>query len=144
MRDFQNMKQSVTGDDPLSREIILFKKKREQADMIEQIFRTIKNNYNRTDINMMKTVIDRKLSQENPLYNRQVATGYYSKIKNDLSQKAFQSPEFAEDKLINQFNNEDTRTRVAAYNRPISPVSIPPTSNRPTVHGTDVHQGSRK
>ena len=55
------MKQSVTGDDPLSREIILFKKKREQADMIENIFRTIKSNYSKTEIGTMKNIIDKKL-----------------------------------------------------------------------------------
>ena len=82
MKDYQNMKQSVTGDDPLSREIILFKKKREQADMIEQIFRTIKNNYSRTEIGSMKAVIDKKLSQQNPIYNHVLGNQFFSKIKN--------------------------------------------------------------
>ena len=117
------MKQSVNGDDPLSREIILFKKKREQADMIEQIFRTIKNNYSKTEISSMKAVIDRKLSQQNPIYNQVVANGYYARIKNDLSQKAFQSPEFVEDKIINNYNTEDTKLRAQAFARPISPAT---------------------
>lgn len=133
MKDFQNMKQSITGDDPLSKEIILFKKKREQADMIEQIFRTIKANYNRTEISMMKTVIDKKLSQENPLYNNMVANQYYTRIKNDISNKAFQSPEFVEDKLINPFSSDEQRQRSAAYSRPISPATLA-TASRPQIN----------
>lgn len=145
MRDFQNMKQSITGDDPLSKEIILFKKKREQADMIEQIFRTIKNNYNRTEINAMKTVIDKKLSQDSPIYNRPVANGYFSRIKNDLSNRAFQSPEYVEDRLINQFHTEETRSRAAAFNRPTSPATLAASASKPqiVVPADNMHQGIR-
>ena len=124
MRDFHNMKQSITGDDPLSREIVLFKKKREQADMIEQIFRNIKNNYNRTDISAMKNNIDKKLSQVNPVFNTMAANNYFSRLRNDLSNRAFQSPEFTEDQIIHPFTVDETRGRTAAYNRPMSPVTI--------------------
>ena len=127
------MKQSVTGDDPLSKEIILFKKKREQADMIEQIFRTIKNNYNRTEISSMKTVIDKRLSQDNPLYNQMAANQYFTRIKNDISNKAFQSPEFVEERLIHPFSPDDLRQRSAAYNRPISPATLA-TASRPQIN----------
>lgn len=137
MKDFQHMKQSVTGDDPLSKEIILFKKKREQADMIEQIFRTIKSNYNKTDINTMKAVIDKILSQQSLIYNQPVANGYFTRIKNDLSNKAFQSPEFVEDRLINHFDANEGQSRAAAYKRPISPVNG---ANRPKM-SENIYQG---
>lgn len=131
MREFQNMKQSITGDDPLSREIINFKKKREQADMIEQIFRNIKSNYGKTDINSMKNNLDKILSLTNPVYNPSVASGYFGKIKADLSNKAFQSPEFQEGRIIHNFSLEEPRGRAApsAHNRPVSPGTI---ANRPS------------
>lgn len=103
------MKQSVTGDDPLSREIINFKKKREQADMIEHIFRNIKTNYGRTEINSMKTNLDKILSQKNPVYNMPTANAYFNRMKTDLTQKAFQSPEYVENKIINSFNIDTIR-----------------------------------
>jgi WD40 repeat protein len=118
MREFHNMKQSIIGDDPLSREIINFKKKREQADMIEHIFRNIKTNYGKTDISSMKNNLDKVLSQKNPIYNMPIANAYFNRMKIDMSQKAFQSPEYVENKIINSFNIESGRAPPASQDRP--------------------------
>lgn len=125
MREFHSMKQSITGDDPLSREIINFKKKREQADMIEHIFRNIKANYGKTDINNMKNNLDKILSHKNPIYNVPIANSYFSRMKVDLSQKAFQSPEYVENKIINSFNLDENRTRAqpVSQERPKTPTT---------------------
>jgi hypothetical protein len=103
MRDFQDLKRSQYGDDPLSKEIVLFRKKREQADMIEQIFRSIKQNYNNTDINQMKTNIDAILSNPNMIYKANKAATYFTNLKNDFSAKAFNSPEISQRQIIQDF-----------------------------------------
>lgn len=103
MRDFQDLKRSQYGDDPLSKEIVLFRKKREQADMIEQIFRSIKTNYNNTEINQMKTNIDAILSNPNMIYKANKAATYFTNLKNDFSAKAFNSPEIAQRQIIQDF-----------------------------------------
>lgn len=118
MKEFQNMKNSVQGDDPLSREIVIFKKKREQANMIEQIFRNIKANYAKTNIDQMKGIIDKKLSQPNPVYNTVPASNYFNRIKSELSNKAFQSPEL-QNQIINEFKGVDESVRFT--NRSASP-----------------------
>ncbi len=127
MRDFQNMKNSVQGNDPLSREIVIFKQKREQANMIEQIFRNIKANYAKTNIDQMKNIIDKKLSQTNPVYNPVPASNFFNRMKAELSSKAFQSPEFTQSLIINEFRADELSRQPP---RPASPainiVSNPP------------------
>ncbi len=103
MRDYHTMKQSMHGDDPLSKEIVIFKKKREQADMIEQIFRNIRNSYTSSEINQMKDNIDSLLSQHNTAYNKSLGTAYLNKLKNELSSKAFQAPEFTHNGIVSDF-----------------------------------------
>jgi hypothetical protein len=120
MREYQNMKQSMAAEDPLSREISLFKAKREQADMIENIFRTIKNNYNSTDINVMKNNLDRKLSQQRPAYNQVPAANFFNRIRNEVSNKAFQGPEFVDGSIINDFKVEEVQRL------PVQVVASPP------------------
>ena len=130
MRDYQNMKQSQAGDDPLSKEITIFKKKREQADMIEQVFRNIKNKYKSTDIGQMKSVIDDSLTQESPTYNKPAANSYLNKLRNELSSKAFQTPEFSKGNIINDFKattgKPPSRTayKIESDNRSPSPAPI--------------------
>lgn len=119
MRDFQNMKQSQIGDDPLTKEIILFKKKREQADAIEKIFRNIKSNYQATDINKMKNVLDKKLIEKNPAVNKTHLNNYFAKLKADFSNKAFQAPEYTNGQIINNFETNELAPNSA------SPASVP-------------------
>lgn len=107
MKDFQNMKQSLTPDDPLSKGIILFKKKREQADMIEHIFRNIKQTYKASDIDSMKNHLDSKLSQKNPAYNIPAATSYFSQLKSKISTEAFGLRELAEHQLVADYKQQE-------------------------------------
>ena len=117
------MKNSIVGDDNLSQEIMLFKLKREQANMIEQIFRNIKSSYNGTDLNQMKNEIDRKLSTANPAYNTVAASVYFNKLKNELSGRSLQSPEFTNGSLINDFKVDEIR-RGAIVNQPVAAAPV--------------------
>lgn len=110
MKDYQDMKRSGVGfggNAPLEREIDLFKKKREQADMIEKIFRGIQTKYNSTDIGRMKTSFEKRYSQDFNVYNHVAASNYYNKLKSDLSQKATQLPEFSQNLIVNTFTIDD-------------------------------------
>ena len=97
------MKSSVYGDDPLSREIVLFKKKREQADMIENIFRNIKTHYNKTEISFMKTEINQRLSPNSGIYNQAAGSAYFAGLAEDLTTKAGNSRELAQGFMIPHF-----------------------------------------
>ena len=62
----------------------------------------------------MKDYLDKVLSQKNPVYNIANANCYFSRLKSEITNKAFQSPEMAENKLINTFTSDDTRGRAPA------------------------------
>lgn len=62
MQSYQHMRKSLAGGDPLSREIGIFMRKKEQANQIEQLFRNIKAKYKSTNLDIMKDTIDRSLS----------------------------------------------------------------------------------
>ena len=130
MRDYHSMKQSMHGDGPLSKEIIIFKKKREQADMIEQIFRNIRNNYAASEITPMKENLDGLLSQHTA-YNKPVGAAYLNKLKNELASRAFQAPEFAQSGIINDFKLKNSApAKVAVKQNP--PTVLPAAQDRPT------------
>jgi WD40 repeat protein len=112
MKDFQNMKQSITPDDPLSKGIVLFKKKRDQADMIEHIFRNIKNTYKISDIDAMKNHLDSKLSQSHPTYQTPVAASYFNQLKSKLSNEAFSLREFIDHKIVVDYQHPDKNQSV--------------------------------
>lgn len=107
MKDFQNMKSSISPEDPLSKGIILFKKKREQADMIEHIFRNIKTSYKSSDIDSMKNHLDSRLSQKHPTYQVGAAANYFNHLKSRLSQEAFNAPEFREHKIVADYKQPE-------------------------------------
>lgn len=107
MRDYQDLKKSqyaTHGDDPLSREIDLFKKKREQADMIENIFRNIRNYYTATDIAQMKAQIERRFAQDTSVYSQVAGANYFAKLKQDFSSSAQQLPEYQQNLLVATFS----------------------------------------
>ena len=107
MRDYQDLKKSHhfgPGDDPLSREIDLFKKKREQADMIENVFRNIRNYYTSTDIAHLKAQIERRFGQDAPIYSPVAGANYFARLKQEFAAKATQLPEFQQNLIIASFS----------------------------------------
>ncbi len=144
MRDYQDLKKSHhlgLGDDPLSREIDLFKKKREQADMIENIFRTIRNHYTSTDIAQMKAQIERRFSLDTPIYSPVAGANYFARLRQEFASKAQQLPEFQQNLIVASFSLDPQQqarpvsaTPAQAYLHPSSTLGSP----QPPAHSSSL------
>lgn len=79
------MKQSVHGDDPVSQEILYFKKQREQADRIEKVFRQIKQTYSTFGIEEAKTKITSQFFSDNGIYNRNKGAEFFTNLRQNFA-----------------------------------------------------------
>lgn len=97
------MKKSVHGDDPVSQEILHFKKQREEADRVEQVFRNIRSLYNSSPIDKMRAQIEDKFMNHDSVYIPNNAKAYFEDIKKDLAQIAFDSKYLRENRIVSSF-----------------------------------------
>ena len=104
MQDYQDMRKSLNENDPLSKEIGIFKKKKEQATQIEALFRRIKDNYKSYQITDMKNTLDNGLSKPVLAYNRQNSLTFLKKQQADLATKLFNDPNINKDNIVGVFS----------------------------------------
>lgn len=131
MRNIQEMKNSFVNEDPISREISLYQKRREQANQIETTLRGIKNLFLNTNIQTLKekltTKIDLPVSgNRGPLqqtatptgiYDSDTATNFYNRLLAEFSKKVVESPELSTGALIYS-DNKSERVATATFVTP--------------------------
>jgi hypothetical protein len=105
MQNYQDMRKSLNENDPLSKEIGIFRKKREQAAQIEQLFRKIKDNYKATKINSMKIALDGILSKEHVCYNVSNGQTFFQKSKAEFASRVMNSPDLSGENLVSKFSS---------------------------------------
>jgi WD domain, G-beta repeat len=103
------MKKSVHGDDPVSQEILHFKKQREEADRVEQVFRNIRSLYNSTNIDKIRGQIEDQFMNHENVYRPVNANLYFEELKKDVVQNAFNSRYIKENKIVSSFNQPEER-----------------------------------
>lgn len=123
MRNIQEMKNSLVTEDPISREISLYQKRREQANQIETTLRGIKNLFLNTNIQPLKEQLAARIdfgwSDRKPhpnhhksaagIYDSETATNFYNRLLAEFSKKVVESPELSSGALIHSGNKEEAK-----------------------------------
>lgn len=106
MQNYQVMRKSVNENDPLSKEIGIFRKKKEQATQIEKLFRGIKDNYRGTKLNEMTKVLDKILSQEVSAYKQPKSQIFFKNHQAEFASKVMNDKRLSDDTIVNSFRIE--------------------------------------
>ena len=131
MRHIQEMKKSFHNEDPISREISLYQKRREQANQIENTLRGIKTLFANTDIMRLKEQLTSKVEFQIPdrnqtsrsqsrggVYNSEMAVGLYSRLIGNLSKQVVESPEISQNLLIRDEVRDKQKGEVSPFVTP--------------------------
>lgn len=103
MQNFQDMRKSFNENDPLSKEIGIFKKKKEQATQIEKLFRSIKDNYKGTKLSEMTKVIDSVLSEEVVAYKPKPGDIFFKNHQAEFGSLVMNDKKLSDDSIVNSF-----------------------------------------
>lgn len=145
MQNYQDMRKSLNENDPLSKEIGIFRKKKEQATQIEKLFRNVKENYRGTKLGEMTKVIDSILSQEVTTYNKPNGEVFFKNHQADFGAKVMNDRKLSDETLIKSFKvelgRETERPKAPVQNihrlRDPSPISKPKKKEGHRVHFMD-------
>lgn len=105
------MKQSVHGDDPVSQEILFFKKQREQADRIEQVFRSIKQSYSSSGIEEAKHKIANQFLSESGVYNKGKGQEFFASLKQKFANIILTSPSLQNHEIVGRLDDQVIKTQ---------------------------------
>lgn len=84
MSNYEKVQKSLVELDPIGAEIDIFRIKREQATEIEGLFKQIRENYNSTKINELKTVLSSIIEPETRIFREKESLVYFKKMRHNL------------------------------------------------------------
>jgi hypothetical protein len=105
MSNYEKVQKSLVELDPIGAEIDIFRIKREQATEIEGLFKQIRENYNSTKINELKTVLSSIIEPETRIFREKESLGYFKKMRHNLRDNWLENnAEFKKDNFVNELD----------------------------------------
>lgn len=87
----------------------IFMKKKEQANQIEQLFRTIKGNFKNSGVDLMTKKIDEILSNEQMALKLVETNTWFSNYQSDLNARVLNDGNLKSDYLVAAFDSDSKR-----------------------------------
>lgn len=131
------MKQSIHGDDPISQEILFFKKQREEADRIEQVFRQVKQVYSGSGIEAAKSRLLSTFLHEEGIYNKKNADSFYLNLKQSFGNLILTSSSLRNHEIIAR--HQDHQLQRVEHRPTPQPTYVPQKDNRPSIETSFSH-----
>jgi hypothetical protein len=105
MSEYEKVQKSLVELDPIGAEIDVFRIKREQATEIEGLFKQIRENYNSTKINELKTLLSSIIEPETRIFREKESLGYFKKMRQNLRDNWLENnAEFKKDNFVNELD----------------------------------------